>query len=80
MRNRYLLLLAGLLAGFSARAQTLAPTLLDDFNRADSPTVGAGWVETETTPGTGVSIVNNQLKLNPSQSGLRLEEVEIKGE
>ena len=32
-----------------AVAQALAPTLLDDFNRPDSPTVDAGWVETETT-------------------------------
>jgi hypothetical protein len=52
------------LAPAAALAQAQAPTLLDDFNRANSPTVGAGWVETETTTGTGASIVNNQLRLS----------------
>lgn len=67
MRHSYLLLLAGLLAGFTAHAQ--APTLLDDFNRTDSPTVGQGWAETETTPSTGAAIVNNQLKLSSGVLG-----------
>ena len=66
MRNRYLFL-AGLLGTLTVHAQT--PTLLDDFNRADSPTVGTGWGETETTPGTGAAIVSNQLKLSSGVLG-----------
>ncbi|MDO7850398.1 T9SS type A sorting domain-containing protein [Hymenobacter convexus] len=71
MRNPYLLILAGLLTSFAVRAQAPAqlPTLLDDFNRADSPTVGQGWVETETTTGTGAAIVSNQLKLSSGVLG-----------
>ena len=45
-------------------AQTLAPTLLDNFNQPDSPAVSAGWVKTETTVGTGAAIVGNQLRLS----------------
>lgn len=65
-----------LLSGFSlvataAYAQTTAPppTLLDDFDRADSPTVGAGWLETESTAGTGAAVVGNQLKLSSGVLG-----------
>lgn len=38
------------LAPAAVFAQVLAPSLLDDFNRPDSPTVGAGWVETYGAP------------------------------
>ena len=58
-----------LLAPAPAVAQALAPTLLDDFNRPDSPAVGAGWVETETTAGTGAAITGNQLKLSSGVLG-----------
>jgi hypothetical protein len=58
-----------LLAPAAAFSQALAPTLLDDFNRPDSPTVGAGWVETETTAGTGAAIGGNQLKLSSGVLG-----------
>ena len=58
-----------LLTPAPAFAQTLAPKLLDDFNRPDSPTVGPGWVETETTTGTGAAIAGNQLKLNSGVLG-----------
>ncbi|MDO7846279.1 CehA/McbA family metallohydrolase [Hymenobacter sp. M29] len=58
-----------LLTSTVAFSQAPAPTLLDDFNRADSPTVGAGWVETETTTGTGAAIVSNQLKLSSGVLG-----------
>ena len=58
-----------MLALAAAFSQTLAPTLLDDFNRPDSPTVGTGWVETETTSGTGAAIVGNQLKLSSGVLG-----------
>ena len=58
-----------LVAAGTAHGQALAPTLLDDFNRPDSPTVGTGWVETETTPGTGAAIVGNQLKLSSGVLG-----------
>ncbi|MBF9239519.1 hypothetical protein I2I05_19150 [Hymenobacter sp. BT683] len=51
------------------RAQAPVPTLLDDFNRPDSPTVGAGCVETETTAGTGAAIMSNQLKLSSGVLG-----------
>jgi hypothetical protein len=60
---------ASLLLTLTAQAQTAAPTLLDDFNRADSPTVGTGWVETETTAGTGAAIVRNQLRLSSGVLG-----------
>ena len=58
-----------LLAPAAAFSQALAPTLLDDFNRPDNPTVGTGWVETETTAGTGAAIVGNQLKLSSGVLG-----------
>ncbi|MGI4865993.1 MAG: T9SS type A sorting domain-containing protein [Janthinobacterium lividum] len=65
-----------LLSGFSvlataAHAQTTAPppTLLDDFNRADNPIVGTGWLETESTTGTGAAIVSNQLRLSSGVIG-----------
>jgi hypothetical protein len=53
----------------AAHAQTQAPTLLDDFNRADNTTVGTGWLETETTASTGAAIVSNQLKLSSGVLG-----------
>ena len=53
-------------ASFTATTRTLV--LLDDFNRADSPTVGNGWTETETTT-MGASLVSNQLKLAGTASG-----------
>jgi len=65
--RRWLLGSWALLSGLSAYAQ--APTLLDDFNRADNNTVGSGWVETETTPGTGAAIVGNQLRLSSGVLG-----------
>lgn len=58
-----------LLAPAAVFAQTQAPTLLDDFNRPDSPTVGAGWQETETTAGTGATIASNRLKLSSGVQG-----------
>jgi hypothetical protein len=67
--RRWLVGALALLAPSMALAQGLAPTLLDDFNRPDSPTVGAGWVETETTTGTGAAIVSNQLKLSSGVLG-----------
>ena len=64
-------LLAGLcLLATGAHAQTAPPpTLLDDFNRADNPTVGPGWLETETTVGTGAAIGSNQLRLSSGVLG-----------
>ena len=53
-------------ASFTATTRTLV--LLDDFNRADNPTVGSGWSETETIT-TGAAIVSNQLKLASATSG-----------
>lgn len=67
--RRWLLQGAALLAPAISFAQGQAPTLLDDFNRTDSPTVGAGWVESETTPGTGAAIVSNQLKISSGVVG-----------
>ena len=67
--RRWLLGAWSLLAPVSAWAQIPAPTLLDDFNRADSPAVGPGWLETETTAGTGAALVGNQLKLSSGVLG-----------
>ena len=69
--RRWLISALSLLASATAWAQVSAPapTLLDDFNRSDSPTVGQGWVETETTAGTGAAIVGNQLKLSSGVLG-----------
>jgi hypothetical protein len=67
--RRWLLSGLALLAPAAVLAQAPAPTLLDDFNRPDSPTVGAGWVETETTAGTGAAVVSNQLKLSSGVLG-----------
>ncbi|GAB3879292.1 hypothetical protein GCM10028824_42510 [Hymenobacter segetis] len=67
--RRWLVSGLSLLAPTTVLAQTQAPTLLDDFNRPDSPTVGAGWLETETTAGTGAAIVSNQLKLSSGVLG-----------
>ena len=50
--RRWLLCAVVLLAPAVGFAQGPAPTLLDDFNRPDNPTVGPGWVESETTPGS----------------------------
>ncbi len=68
--RRWLLSSSCLLATV-AHAQTTAPppTLLDDFNRADNPVVGPGWVETESTANTGAAIVSNQLKLSSGVLG-----------
>jgi Secretion system C-terminal sorting domain len=60
---------AGLLSAAPASAQTLAPTLLDDFNRADNSTVGNGWQETESTAGNGAAISSNQLRLSSGVQG-----------
>ncbi len=43
--------------------------LLDDFNRANSNTVGAPWIETETVAGTGATISGNNLRLASTTSG-----------
>jgi hypothetical protein len=67
--RRWLLGGLSLLLPAALQAQALAPTLLDDFNRADSPAVGPGWVETETTPSTGAAIVGNQLKISSGVLG-----------
>ncbi|MCI1189803.1 CehA/McbA family metallohydrolase [Hymenobacter sp. DH14] len=67
--RRWLFQCGALLAPAAGFAQGQAPTLLDDFNRPDSPTVGTGWVETETTPGPGAAIVSNQLKLSSGVIG-----------
>ena len=67
MRHFVTLLTAGLLTASLARAQ--APTLLDDFNRVDNQTVGTGWLETETTTGTGATITSNQLRLSSGVLG-----------
>lgn len=67
--RRWLLGSLSLLAPATVLAQGQAPTLLDDFNRPDSPTVGAGWQETETTAGSGAAIVSNQLKLSSGVLG-----------
>jgi hypothetical protein len=67
--RRWLVSGLSLLAPTTVLAQTQAPTLLDDFNRPDSPTVGAGWQETETTSGTGAAIISNQLKLSSGVLG-----------
>ncbi|RSK46102.1 CehA/McbA family metallohydrolase [Hymenobacter perfusus] len=56
------LVLGGLLTSTVALAQT--PTLLDDFNRADNPSVGNGWAETETAAPGSVSVASNQLRLS----------------
>lgn len=45
------------------------PPLLDNFNRPDSPAVGPGWVETETTAGTGAAIVGDRHQLSSGVSG-----------
>jgi hypothetical protein len=63
-----LLALVGIV-GCSFSTQAQAPSLLDDFNRPDGPVVGAGWVETETTPGTGASVANGQLRLSSGVLG-----------
>ena len=67
--RRWLVSGLALLAPAAVLAQAPAPTLLDDFNRPDSPTVGAGWLETETTAGTGAALVSNQLKLSSGVLG-----------
>jgi len=66
--QRYWLSVATLLMTAGA-AQAQTPTLLDDFDRADSPSVGNGWVETETTAGTGATITSNQLRLSSGVLG-----------
>lgn len=43
--------------------------LLDDFNRANSNTVGLSWAETETTAGTGATISTNALRFNSTTAG-----------
>ena len=43
--------------------------LLDDFNRANSATVGNGWTETETGGTGSASITGNQLKLSSATAG-----------
>ena len=65
--QRLLLCSALLLAGQTAWGQT--STLLDDFNRPNSSTVGNSWVETETTPVTGATITTNQLRLSSGVLG-----------
>jgi hypothetical protein len=60
-------LATSLLSWGTAHAQN--PVLLDDFNRADSPTVGNSWVETETTAGTGATVTGNQLRLSSGVLG-----------
>jgi len=59
-----------LLIGFDwhhAYGQGLA--LLDDFNRANSPTVGKGWTEVETSGPGSVTIAGNQLRLSSATAG-----------
>ncbi|MCB2410753.1 T9SS type A sorting domain-containing protein [Hymenobacter lucidus] len=56
-----------LLSTGALHAQT--PTLLDDFNRTDSPAVGNGWSETETTSTTGATITAGQLRLSSGVLG-----------
>ncbi|WP_046245427.1 CehA/McbA family metallohydrolase [Hymenobacter terrenus] len=67
--RRWLISGLAILAPTMVSAQGQAPTLLDDFNRPDSPTVGPGWLETETTPSTGAALVNNQLQLRSGVLG-----------
>jgi hypothetical protein len=45
-----------------------AQTLVDDFNRANSNTVGGGWTEIETVAG-GAQILSNRLQLGSSTAG-----------
>ncbi len=44
-------------------------TLLDDFNRANSPTVSNGWTEVETSSPSSVAITGNQLRLSSATAG-----------
>jgi hypothetical protein len=67
LSQRFALCAALLLGGQAATAQT--PILLDDFNRPDSPTVGNGWVETETTASTGATIATGRLRLSSGVQG-----------
>ncbi|MFM7218586.1 MAG: T9SS type A sorting domain-containing protein [Bacteroidota bacterium] len=52
--------------GVSVQAQTV---LLDDFNRANSTTVGNGWNETETVAGSGLQISTNRLVAASTTAG-----------
>ena len=52
-----------------AAAQAQGVVLLDNFNRANSSTVGAGWLETETAGATSVNITSNQLRLGSGTAG-----------
>ncbi|TGE22697.1 T9SS type A sorting domain-containing protein [Hymenobacter metallicola] len=63
------LLTLGVLLFCSGAIHGQNSVLLDDFNRADSPTVGNGWVETETTPGTGATVTAGQLRLSSGTVG-----------
>jgi hypothetical protein len=64
-----LLFLLTITLGFTAPAAAQMPLLLDDFNRANSPTVGSSWAETETTASTAILISSNQLRLSSSTGG-----------
>nr|WP_262908641.1 T9SS type A sorting domain-containing protein [Hymenobacter translucens] len=79
MRSFFCLLslVGGLALTSAASAQSLA--LLDDFNRPDDPTLGLGWVETETTAGTGVSITSGQLKISSGVLGKDFATRDISG-
>ena len=56
------------LTGYASFGQAL--TLLDNFSRADGPTVGNGWVETESVGPSSAALVGGQLKLsNGSAAG-----------
>lgn len=48
-----------------------SPSILfsDDFNRADSSTIGNSWTETLNGSGVDVEIKSNQLRFNSKQSG-----------
>ena len=65
--TRFALPLLALLPVAAAQAQGVV--LLDNFNRANSATVGGGWTETEPSGTATAGITSNQLRLSSGTSG-----------
>ena len=65
----------------------VSAVLLDNFNRANSNTIGTTptsptsltWTETETVSGTGAVILSNQLKMSSSTAGREFAYVNLSG-
>jgi PKD repeat protein len=63
------LLLSLLMGAAGAFDPVLGQLLVDNFNRPNDPTVGNGWVESETQAPTSVRIENNGLMMRSNVAG-----------